>query len=96
MTKEEYLEVCKLPEIPMNRWFEYYRERGGIVEDRDEFERIFATAIANEFIVGTESNPKKITLQSAINNFYSYYNKKFDINEYKGNTPEGGSSFIFI
>ena len=96
MTKDEYLEVIKLPEIPVPIWFEYYRERGGIIEDKSEFEKTFLAAISNEWIVGTASGEKKITLQSAINNFYSYYNKKFDINEYKGNTPERGSSFIFI
>jgi len=37
MTKDEYLELLKLPEIPISIWFEYYRERGGIVDDINEF-----------------------------------------------------------
>jgi len=96
MTKEQYLDIISRSQIPMNIWFEYYRERGGLVDDFAQFERLFSTALVNEFTVESSSIPKKISLTSALHNFYSYYNKKFGMDEYKRPTPEGGSSFIFI
>ena len=96
MTKEEYIEVLKLPEIPIPIWFEYYRERGGTIDDVAEFQKTFFTAIHNEWVVTSPFGAKKITLKSALHNFYSYYNRKFGMDEYERPTPEGGHQFIFI
>ena len=96
MTKDEYLELLKLPEIPISIWFEYYRERGGIVDDINEFQKMFFTAISNEWVTDSPSGVKRITLTSALHNFYSYYNKKFEMDEYKRPETEGGRQFVFI
>lgn len=80
MTKDQYLLILQKPEIPMGVWFDYYRERGGIISDPIEFERIFSVMIWNEATTkGSDGNMKKITLNSALRNFYEYYNKKFNI-----------------
>lgn len=75
MTKEQYLIIRTMPEIPMDIWFEFYKERGGILQ-RVDFDNIFSTIIWNNSIT---INMKQVTLSSAINNFYSYYNEKFGV-----------------
>lgn len=96
MTKEEYIKLLESEEIPIEVFFSFYKERGGTLDDLYEFAKIFATAISNEWVVHTPNGAKKITYQSCVDNFLYYYNKKFEINEYKKSTSGGSSSFIFI
>jgi hypothetical protein len=79
MTKEQYLIIKQKPEIPMEIWFEYYRERGGELYDFGSFTRLFSTCIMNKAMVNTSTGTKQITLKSALTKFYEYYDKKFDI-----------------
>ncbi len=80
MTKEQFIEVMKMPEIPMSLWFEYYRERGGYIADPVEFERVFTVMLRNEGSVkGADGTLKQITLKSSYDNFYAYYKQKFEL-----------------
>ena len=72
MSKDRWLYVSTLEEIPMEIWFLYYRERGGIIGDIKEFEHLFTILLWS---------PSNITLDSAIHNIYNYYNKKYGITE---------------
>ncbi len=81
MTEQEYLQLREQPEIPMSAWFEFYREKGGILNDIGEFEKVFTTAIVNESVIGTVGSPtlKQVTLKTALNRFYEHYNQKFGL-----------------
>lgn len=81
MTEQEYLAVRELSEIPMEAWFDFYKERGGVLDDIAEFEKIFSVAIVNESVIGTVGSPtlKQITLKSALDKFFQYYNQKFGL-----------------
>lgn len=94
MTKDTYLKIVEQENIPMEVFFEYYKERGGTLTDLDEFSELFSTAISNQWTVKTSSGMKKITYTSVLNNFYSYYNNKFGLNEYTRNTTGGGNTFF--
>lgn len=79
MTKERYLEVRDIREIPIEDWFDFYKERGGAIEDIEEFKETFYTLLANEAIVANAKGAKQITFKSALGNFYKYYNTKFEL-----------------
>lgn len=78
MTKEEYLKIREQPEIPMPIWFEYYQERGGLL-DYEEFVKTFTTFTWNQSVVRSRFGLKQITLNSALRNFFEYYNQKFGL-----------------
>jgi len=78
MTEEQYLMVRDLPEIPMEIWYMYYRERGGTMTSFDDFKTAFAAFVWNQATMeGSDGSMKQITLKSAYDNFYRYYNEKF-------------------
>ena len=80
MTKETFLKIKDQTDIPMDVWFEYYRDRGGIIQDFDYFNQVFSTLLVNRATVaGSDGRMKEITLQSAYNQFYDYYSKKFNL-----------------
>jgi hypothetical protein len=80
MTKEQYLLIIQQPEVPMALWFEYYLERGGLIKDFHDFEKMFVTFTWHQAIVtGTDGNSKKINLGTALRNLHEYYAKKFDL-----------------
>lgn len=81
MTEQEFIELQKQPEIPMSAWFEFYKEKGGTLDDIVKFEEVFTTLIVNESVIGTVGSPnlKQITLKSALTKFYEYYNEKFGL-----------------
>lgn len=80
MTREQYLLIRDSPEVPMAAWFEFYKEKGGVIDDPAEFEKIFSIALANEsHIPGTDGTMKQITLKSALDKFYTHYNEKFGV-----------------
>lgn len=79
MTKDVYLLIRDLPTIPIRTWYEYYLERGGF-EGEAEFEARFYNMLRNEPIIQvTDGVMKQITLKSAYDNFYNYYNEKFGL-----------------
>lgn len=69
MTKEEYLNVRDLPEIPMGIWFEYYKEKGGNLPTKAEFEHAFTIMLWND----------PFAFRNALNSFYTHYNTKFNL-----------------
>lgn len=80
MTKEVYLLILQQPEIPMEFWFEYYKERGGRIPDLERFENTFSIILwNNSTIQGSDGVLKQVTFKSALNSFYEYYNKKFEL-----------------
>lgn len=76
MTKDEWLETRKKPEIPMDVWFSFYKEKGGKA-DRNFFEEMFARAIFQEPIFVKLG--KKVTFASCLRNLFNYYNTKFGV-----------------
>ena len=79
MTKEEFILITKMPEVPMHSWFEYYVENGGVL-DFNEFERIFSTLMWHEAIVtNSKGDSVKITHAGCLHRFYEYYKKKFGL-----------------
>lgn len=80
MTKEQYQEMLKHPVIPMYAYFEFYRERGGLISNQVEFEKLFTVMLDNEFTVqGSDGTMKEITRGSAYRKFCEHYNKKFGL-----------------
>lgn len=80
MTKEQFLFILKQPEIPMEVWFEYYRERGGTIADFEKFVYVFSVVVWNEqTMVGSDGNMKQVTIVSSFYNFHDYYSKKFNL-----------------
>ena len=78
MTRDQYLKIRDSPEIPMEAYFDYYRERGGTLDDINKFTEILSTLMWNDTVVtGTNIVIKKITHNSVLTNFYKYYNQKF-------------------
>lgn len=80
MTKEEYQEMLKHPIIPMYAYFDYYREKGGLIADINEFQTIFTVMLDNRFTVdGSDGNMKEVSPESAYRRFCEYYNNKFGL-----------------
>lgn len=81
MTKDQYINIRNQSEIPLSIWFEYYRERGGIITDITEFDKLFTKSIIETPIYITNGKPRQVTLTTALNNFYKYYNTKFELDK---------------
>ena len=80
MTKEEYEKIKDIDNISIPQFFEYYKEKGGKLDDFNEFEKIFVTFTMQEAVVtGSNGKIKKITMESALNNFHNYYKEKFKL-----------------
>lgn len=78
MTESEWEVLKTQREIPMSVWYEYYRERGGLIDDFEAFEQIFTEMLFNQPILFTSNGgSKKITLASATHCIHDYYGKKF-------------------
>jgi hypothetical protein len=94
MTKEQFLEIIKKPEIPMEIWFEYYKERGGLA-DPETFTKVFTTALWNQWnLRRPDGSVVQVSFKTALEGFYEYYAKKFN-HEYTRPQAEGGSGRIF-
>jgi hypothetical protein len=81
MTEQEYIQLREQREIPMSAWFEFYREKGGTLDDIVKFEEVFTTLVVNQSVIGVVGSPnlKQITLKSALSKFYQHYNEKFGL-----------------
>lgn len=80
MTKERFIEIILMPSVPMDAWFEFYRDRGGRIADFDRFEFVFSTILWNESeTMGSDGQMKRVTLRSAYENFCDYYKVKFGL-----------------
>lgn len=78
LTKQAYLKLRDKDEIPFDIWFEFYQERGGVL-DRASFEEIFTVLMTEEAVVSTSSGDKIITFPGALKRFFQYYNNKFKL-----------------
>ncbi len=74
MTKEDYQQLREKPEIPMDRWYEFYIERGGFQIGLEKFTELFT-----DTMLGVTIGKRFMSLETALRQFYQYYNKKFDI-----------------
>jgi len=77
MTQQRWESVRALREVPMDVWFEYYQENGGVLQ-RDQFDRLFPEMLKAGMIRTTKGLLVSISLNTAINRLYDYYNKKFE------------------
>lgn len=76
MTKEQWLLTREKPEIPMDVWFSFYKEKGGIA-DVSLFEKMFTNAIFQEPVFLRIQ--KKVTFASCLNKLFTHYNEKFGL-----------------
>lgn len=84
MTKEQFLRVVEMPEIPLTLWYEYFLETSGFRMSFEDFEYVFSVSVWNEQIVrGTDGQHKRLTFKNAVDNFYDYYKRKFKLWEYE-------------
>lgn len=78
MTRERWLEVKKLQEVPMDVWFDYYREMGGMVNNISLFIEAFSHMIHNQNIVLNSKNKVvELNFNSALRRLYNYFDNKF-------------------
>jgi hypothetical protein len=75
MTKDQWVEMKNRDEFPLEVWFEYYKERGGIVSDIGQFRDLFIKLVQAE--PRLVNNGKVISTGTALNNLKEYYNSKF-------------------
>ena len=77
MTKQRWETIKGLQEVPMDVWFEYYKESGGVLQE-GEFIRLFQEMVASNPVVrNSAGNLSQINLGSSLEKLYNYYNKKF-------------------
>lgn len=89
MTKEQFIELMRSPEIPMRVWYEYYRERGGHIAAFDQFEYVFSVAIWNEeMVLNSKKQLVKLSFQKAVESLYNYYKTKFNLWPTDSNPPQ--------
>lgn len=73
LTKEQWDLIKIQTEIPIEIFFEFYKEKGGYIEDLNTFIGILHYSITN----GIVTNGKIVSYQSMIRNLYNYYDQKF-------------------
>lgn len=76
MTKEQWLLTREKPEIPMDVWFSFYKEKGGVA-DMHLFEQMFVNGIFQKPVFVKLG--KQVTFASCLNNLFAHYNKKFNL-----------------
>ena len=80
LTKEEWEHWREMPNIPIDVWFSFYREKGGYLEDINEFSNIFLTFVNNRATVkGSDGQMKEITPSGAFGKMREYYDAKFGL-----------------
>lgn len=78
MTKERYDSIKDLDHIPLEDFFEYYKEKGGSLNDIREFAHIFTVFTQqNATVAGSDGILKEITLEGASRRFHRHYKQKF-------------------
>ena len=80
MTKDEYLLIRDRGEVHLTLFFDFYRERGGKLDNIKDFEKVLVSMISNHSITQSiDGQPKQVSFNSVLNNFYNYYNEKFGV-----------------
>lgn len=80
MTKERFLDIRATNSIKDEELFEFYRERGGRIQDYSEFFQILQQlANSGRPVVCHQGVVKRLTWQSILDNFVKYYSKQYGI-----------------
>lgn len=79
MTKEQWLAIRELEEIPKEVWFEFYKEQGGLIDNIDIFFQMFSEIVAQQAIMIKNMKPWYVNFNTALSSLYSHYNTKFKI-----------------
>lgn len=88
MTKQRWEQVRQLDELPIDVYWEYYQEKGGIVKDYTIFKRLLEQAMFQRVRVLTKKGIRSITHHSALQSVYKYFNNKFN----EVTTQSGGAN----
>lgn len=78
MTKEKLMLITKVDDIDINEWFEFYKEKGGIL-DMSEFMSKFADLlqISGSLVRIINNRPIYLNKNTALSKFCSHYHEKF-------------------
>ena len=80
ITKEEWEHWREMPNIPIDVWYSFYQEKGGLLDNLEDFTQIFLTMVNNKMIVvGSEGGMKEVSAESAFRKMKEYYDAKFEI-----------------
>lgn len=81
MTKEQYQELLKKPDISMEVWYDFFLERGGKEIGLQEFIAYFEQVTHEQprIILGSDRRIKWVSIGSATRKFHEYYSQKFGL-----------------
>lgn len=80
LTKEEWDHWREMPNIPINVWYSFYKEKGGYVDTLEQFTEIFLSMVNNRMTVqGSDGVMKEVSAQSAFKKMKEHYDAKFGI-----------------
>jgi hypothetical protein len=79
MTRDEWLKVREEPYIPLGVWFEFFKARGGDIEDPIEFEAIFSKLLRDKPVFIRYGHVMTINEDTARYNLSTYYNSIFGL-----------------
>lgn len=74
MNKQEWEQIKASGNVPISLWFEFYREKGGTIEDLATFQQMF------DFIVSEQQpvvNGQLVNAGTARNRLVAHYDNKF-------------------
>ena len=90
MTKQRWETLRSLVEIPMDVFWEYYQESGGVIQEFPIFVQVFTEVLAGHKIdlgqfamytpyetVGKDGTKLRVTYETAVHRLYNYYDDKF-------------------
>lgn len=78
MDKQQWLKLRNETELPSWVYFEYYKDKGGIITELQQFEKILYNLIAQRVpIMNSEQHPTLISFNSVIEKTHKYFNEKF-------------------
>lgn len=78
MTRQRWQNIRNLKEIPLDVWFEYYKENGGFISDIEEFKNVFYIMLSKEITIkNSKGEYVSVNLRTSLNRLYEYYNNKF-------------------
>lgn len=82
LNKEEWEHWREMPNIPIDIWFSFYKEKGGYLDNIEDFTDIFITMINNRMTVeGSDGVMKEVSARSAFGKMKEYYDTKFGISD---------------
>lgn len=78
ITRERWIIVREMEELPADVWHEYYLEKGGSIKGFSPFWQIFVEYVLGLTRVDIAKN-KELSFDSAIRRLHRYYNEKFKL-----------------